>query len=224
MLVSVITPTSRGRDALALVEKSLDRQTFQDFEWIVQEKSPHRRGMLWNLNYDYNRAIERSKGELIVSWQDWTYAKPDTLEKFVYHFNQEPETLVTGVGNKYSDDTWSVVMWQDPRKRLDQGTFYPCYFNDVEWNLCSVARKALYSVGGFDEAMDTKFGMDGYSVLDRLNIQGGWDFKIDQTIESFSLEHDRPAQWEEHNWIYEYKPLHERYLKNPVVPYLKSQA
>ena len=134
-MLSVITCTSRGKEALNLVEKSLDRQTFQDFEWIVQEKSPPRKGMVWNLNYDYNRAIERSKGDLIISWQDWTYARPDALEKFMFHFKEEPKTLVTAVGNKYSDDTWSVVMWQDPRKRSDQGTYYGCYFNDIEFNL-----------------------------------------------------------------------------------------
>ena len=84
-------------------------------------------------------------------------------------------------------------------------------------------REALYSVGGFDESLDVGYGMDGYSVVDRLNIQGVWDFKIDQTIESFSLEHERPDNWEELNLLYRYDDIHKKYLLNPVVPYLKSR-
>lgn len=220
-MLSVITPTSRGKEAVELVEKALSRQTYQDFEWIVEEKSSHRKGMVWNLNYDYNKAIKKSKGDLIISWQDWTYAKPDTLEKFAFHFTQEPKTLVTAVGNKYSDETWLVTTWQDPRKRSDQGTFYPCYFNDIEFNLCSIPRQALYDVGGFDESLDAGYGMDGYSVVDRINLLGGYDFKIDQTIESFSLEHERPKDWEELNWIHRYVPIHDQYLKKPKLSFLE---
>lgn len=221
-MISVITPSIRP-EGLPIVEKALKRQTFKDFEWIVQGRDGTLPELcVWTLNRDYNTAIRKAKGDLIVSWQDYTYADPDCLEKFWFHFNQEPKTLVSAVGNKYSDDTWSVKTWQDPRERSDQGTYYQCFFNDIEWNLCSVPKEALYAVGGFDEDLDKWFGMDGYSVLDRLNIQGGWDFKLDQTIKSYSLEHNRPKDWEEKNALH--GPYNRRrldYIANPVLPFLK---
>lgn len=218
--ISVITPTVR-LEGLKLVEKALNRQTFRDFEWIIQQPEGKTEGV-WSLNKDYNKAIRKSKGKLIVSWQDWTYAKPDTLEKFWFHYQNEPNTLITAVGNKYSDESWTVKTWQDPRERQDQGTFYPCYFNDIEFNLCSIPKEALYSVGGFDESMDIFYGMDGFSVVDRLNLLGGYDFKIDQTIKSFSLEHGRlNPKWDELNWLGDrYNKKRLEYVANPVLSYL----
>lgn len=221
MLLSVITPSVRP-EGLKLVEKALNRQTFRDFEWIVQgREKPLSKGEVWSLNRDYNCAIRKSRGDLIVSWQDWTHAKPDCLERFVQHFKDEPKTLVTGVGNKYTDETWMVVSWQDPRKRSDQGSYYQCFFNDIEWNLCSVPREAIYAVGGFDESLDKLgYGMDGFSVVDRINLLGGYDFKIDQGIESFSLEHGRLPEWDEKNLVNKYQPIHKGYVDNPTLNFL----
>ena len=221
-MISIITPTVRP-DGLSIVKKALDRQTFRDFEWIVQSPTrPLPKGNVWQLNYDYNRAIEKAKGSLIISWQDYTYANPDALAKFWFHFQNEPRTLVTAVGNKYTDDTWTVMTWKDPRERTDEGTYYPCYFNDVEFNLCSILKEALYEIGGFDESLDTYYGMDGSSVVDRINLLGGYDFKIDQTIKSYSLEHSRPKDWDEKNALPIYnEKIHPRYLENRSLGYLK---
>ncbi len=199
-MISVITPSVRP-DGLYLVEKALKRQTFRDFEWIVQGREGEKPDdLVWTLNRDYNHAIRKAKGELVVSWQDWTYAKPDALERFWNHYLAEPKTLVTGVGNKYQDDTWSVVIWQDPRERSDQGSYYPCYWMDVEWNFASIPREAIYAVGGFLESFDQYFGLDAYNVNERINEVGGYDFKIDQSIRSYSLTHGRPDKWDELNW------------------------
>ena len=222
-MISVITPTARGDEALELVEKALKRQTHKDFEWIVQKKTPVKEGNVWSLNHDYNVAIKKAKGELIISFQDWTYADPDCLEKFWTHYKQEPKTLVSAVGNKYKDDTWREVVWQDPRMREDQGTWYGCYFADIEFNLSAVPREAFYAIGGFDEKLDRYFGMDGYGVADRLNILGGYDFKLDQTIKSYSLEHGRPKGWEKHNALHgPYQKRRKDYVVNPVLPYLEK--
>jgi hypothetical protein len=220
--ISVITCSVRP-EGIPIVEKALRRQTFQDFEHIIQgaeaKKNP---GDYWTIYKDYNISLHKAKGKLIVSWQDFTFAKPDALEKFWGHYMANPKALVSGVGDKYSDDTFTVKTWADPRKRSDQGSFYPCFFNDIEWNFCAVPKEAVYAVGGFDEYLDKYSSLCGLDVLDRLNILGGWEFYLDQTNESFSLEHGRLPKWEENlPFNGPYDERRKAYIENPILPYLR---
>jgi hypothetical protein len=219
--ISVLTPTVRP-DGLKLLEKALKQQTFRDFEWVVvQPEGPKPEGLYWTVYRDYNRGIKRCKGDLIISWQDYTYTKPDTLERFYNHFLQEPKTIVGAVGNKYSDDTWTVMTWKDPRERSDIGTYYPCYYNDIELNLASFSKQAFYDVGGFDETLDAYSSLCGLDVLERLNILGGWEFKLDQSIKSYSLEHGRLPEWEEHSPFHgAYEQHRKTYIETPRLTYL----
>jgi hypothetical protein len=212
--ISIITPSIR-KEGLYTVAKALSRQTFRDFEWLIGTPvDPQQKdgvwveddftGGYWTLNRIYNKLIEEASGSLIVSWQDFTFADPDALEKFWFHYETEPKTLVTAVGNKYESvyPEPRNMLWKDPREREDQGSYYSCFFNDIEWNLCSIPKEALYAVGGFDEGLDfLGFGMDGYSVNERLNDLGGRDFKINQTIKSYSLVHGRIKDWDKDNLL-----------------------
>jgi len=162
-----------------------------------------------------------------VSWQDFTFADPYALEKFWFHYEREPNVLVTGVGNKYEDDTWAVKNWQDPREREDFDSYYECFPNDVEWNFCSCPRKALYDIGGFDEEMDfLGFGMDGVGVNERIDRLGGYLFKIDQTNKSYSLGHGRPEGWEDNNLLhggyFERKDDLKKEGRWPILDYLQE--
>lgn len=211
--ISVITPTVRPK-GLDIVNKALKRQEFRDYEWLIgsPDKPRHVHGRwvpdefelgYWTVNRIYNKLIAEAKGELIVSWQDWTYAKPDALEKFWYHYQEHKNYFVSGVGNKYQSDSWDVMTWKDSRERDDQGAFYPCYFNDIEGNFSAWPKKALYDVGGFDEKLDMMgYGMDVYGMLERVNALGTYDFYLDQTNKSYSLEHERVDDWEFHNLLY----------------------
>lgn len=216
-MISIITPTVR-HEGLGLVDRALRRQGHTDYEWIIGSpdmpqnlKTPFvwvkdpklDAGDIWSLNKCYNAMIEQSKGDLIVSWQDYTFTNPDTLDKFWFHYQNEPKTIVTAVGNKYQDDSWTVMTWKDPRERDDQGSFYQCFWNDIEGNLCSIPKQAVYDVGGFCNDMDKYYGLDFFNVLNRLNDIGGYDFKIDQSIKSYSLEHGRlnGESWDEDNWM-----------------------
>lgn len=233
-MITVITPTVRP-EGLKLVEKALRRQSFTDFEWIVVSpqkptnivnfvwvKDPGKNeGDYWSVYKSYNAGLRVAKGELIISVQDYTFFEPDALEKFWFYYQKEPKTLVSGVGGKYSDDTWTTKTWADPRERNDQTTFYPCYFNDIEWNFCSVPKKAIYAVGGFDESLDKYSSLCGLDVLARLHIIGGWDFKLDQTNKTYSLEHGRLPDWEEtlpFNGPWQQKLV--EYKEKPVLDYL----
>lgn len=249
--ISIITPSIRPA-GVELVDTALARQTFKNFEWLICgplgaaelfnkniEYSKHKylgnpplkEGMYWDLNFSYNRLIKESAGELIISWQDYTFADADALEKFWFHYQNEPKTLVSAVGNKYREvyPERKEQLWQDPRERNDLGMFYSVYPQDIEWNLCSVPKQALYDIGGFDEGLDfVGFGMDGYQVNHRLDDLGGYDFKIAQDIKSYSLVHGRVENWDKHNVL---GPKYEQRVtelkqsgKWPVLDFLKTSS
>lgn len=235
-MISVITVSNRGESGLKIIEKALNRQTFTDFEWIVGSpedptflttpytwvKDPKKNdGDYWVVYKAYNNCLKEAKGELIVSIQDNAFFDPDGLEKFWYHYQKDSRSIVSGVGNKYTDDSFTVITWKDPRERTDQGTFYKCFHNDIEWNYCAIPLKAILDVGGFDEEMDKYSSLCGLDVLDRLNIQGGWEYYLDQTNKSYSLEHPRYANWEENLPFKEAYPKRLlEYKLNPVLNYL----
>ena len=119
------------------------------------------------------------------------------------------------------------MTWKDPRERDDQGSYYLTGFENIEWNLCSCPKQALYDVGGFDEELDSMgYGMDGYSVNERISMLGKYDFKLNQSIKSYSEEHGRKADWEEHNNIHgNYQKRQKEYMQNgPILPYLKQEV
>lgn len=233
-MISVLTPTIR-QGGLSLLREALRRQTVP-FEWIIGspfkpeidiphkwvKDPPKEKGDYWTLYKIYNAMIREATGDLIITWQDFTHTPPDTLERFEFHFKNEPKTIVGAVGNKYADTDWKVKTWQDPRERADQGSFYEVFPQDVEYNLCSLPRKAIYAVGGFDESLDKYSSVCGMDISMRLEILGGYTFKLDQSIKSYSTEHGRLANWEENEpfkgpWQEKLK----EYKKNPILGYLK---
>jgi len=223
--ISVITPSVRSA-GLELVKKALLRQTFTDFEWIVNDK--RYKGGYWGLNRAYNDMIRQAKGELLVSWQDYTFAEPDALSRFWNCYTSNPYSIVSGVGNKYIDETWMIKKWQDPRERSDNTSFYECFPWDVEANFCSIPKRAVYEVGGFDEKMDFEgFGFDARGVFERIDMLGEYKFYLDQANVSYSLEHDRPDGWDEHNMINkwpEYKQTQIDKKRYPVLSYLQKSS
>lgn len=235
--ITVITPSVRPQ-GLTIVDRALARQTFDSFEWLVVSPIPYislfndrfkhirepekEEGDYWTVYKAYNAALREAQGELIVSIQDHTSFDPDGLSKFWYHYSNAKNQIVSGVGNKYSDPSFKVKTWQDPRERNDVGSFYECFPNDIEWNYSAVPRDAIYAVGGFDEYFDKYSSLCGLDVSVRLEILGGYKFFLDQTNKSYSLEHGRLPDWEsrlpfEKAWPDRIK----EYQKNPVLNYLR---
>ena len=53
---------------------------------------------------------------------------------------------------------------------------------------------------------------------ERIALKGGYDFYLDQTIKSYSLEHGRPNGWEEKNAIHgPYQEIRKAYVENPTL-------
>jgi hypothetical protein len=214
MKITVITPTIRP-DGLAIVRAALKQQTFRDFEWLIGSKfdpgikearwiRDNFEGGYWSLNRIYNKLIKEAKGELIVSLQDWIAIAADGLEKFWITHEEYPDAIVSGVGDQYESlDKFGKVqikIWSDPRKRLDQGSFYEIFPTDAEFNWCAFPRKAAFDVGGFDENLDMLgVGGDQLQFCARLDTLG-YKFYIDQTNESFTIRHGREDFGGEDEW------------------------
>jgi len=230
MTLSILTPSNRNLKGLQVVEKALKRQRVS-FEWIIGspekpqldldfiwvQDPPKNEGDVWVFNKLMNQMVRKASHDLIVSIQDYTDFAPDALEKFIFHYNNNNKSAVSGVGNKYTDNYYFNKVWQDPRERDDQGTFYETSFDNWEGNFASIPKSAIQEVGGFDEELDKHFGMDWYSVNHRIEALGAATFYLDQTNKSYSLTHDRYKGWEENNAIH--GPFQERAIYYKQVNY-----
>jgi len=213
MKVSVITPTIR-KEGLELVKKALKNQTFKDFEWLIG--SPFDPGVpdakwlqdcwsegYWSLNRSYNSLFLASKGDLIVTLQDWIWIPPDGIEKFVLA-SETVRGVISGVGDQYERvgqyGKPEVKIWSDPRKNTKNGSFYECYPNDAEWNWCSFPREAIFDIGGMDEQLDfLGYGGDQLQAVERMDALG-WKFYLDQTNESYTVRHGREDFGGQESW------------------------
>jgi hypothetical protein len=170
------------------------------YSWV--EDPPREDGDYWVLNKLYNRMIAKASGELLISVQDFTSFEPEGLLKFWLHYRANPKAVVSGVGHKYADPSFTRRIWEDPRVRPELPSIYRCPFAFIEGNYLAVAKAAVLDVGGFDEALDRFAGMDWYSVLDRLDLRGGYDFMISQINVSYSVNHERYPDWEARNALH----------------------
>lgn len=213
MKISVITPTIR-KEGLKLVWQALSNQDFEDWEWLICSKfdpcipiatwvKDDFEGGFWSLNRAYNKLFKEAKGELIVSWQDNIWVKPDGLQKF-WDAYQETKGIISGVGDQYDQlDEYGKPthkIWADPRKHNKFGTFYESVYSDAEWNWCAIPKQAILDIGGMDEELDLLgYGGDQLQICERLN-EAGAHFYLDQSNESFTLRHDRSDFGGDKNW------------------------
>lgn len=197
---------------LVVMEKCLKRQDFQDFEWIIispqdpglgiwVEDPPKREGDFYRLCGAWNAGFKAAKGELIVVIQDGIWFPPDMLSRFWNHYQANPKGLVTVIGHHYDQideyDKPVNMMWQDPRARMDLGTFYEVAPSEMEMAVCSVPKQAILDCGGIDEDYDKGPAVGEKEMCFRLD-KLGYKFYIDQSIEYRAIHHPRLTNdWDE---------------------------
>lgn len=167
MKISVITPTIRP-EGLAVMQDSLKRQTFKDFEWLVEVGL----GTEHDLNQAFNRMIRRAKGELIVFYEDYTKILDDGLERFWRAYEENSNTLFTAplgkVGTWTDSPKWD---WRANRKP-DEKDYTSCRWDTCELDWGAIPKKILYEIGGFDEELDKFWSCDNVNVGCRADIAG----------------------------------------------------
>ena len=178
--VSIITCSIRP-SGLDIVQQSLAKQTFKEWEWLVELSVPE---MGYDLNKAYNRALRRASGSLVVSWQDFISAPPDTLQKFWDAHQQNPDTFFTapvGKVDKLGDEP--RCDWRTEREDI--------HWQEWEIDMGAAPLKCLKIVGGFDEEMDKEtWTFDACSVSARAAMEG-YKFKCLKDIRTTAIDHDK---------------------------------
>lgn len=178
MRISVCTPSIRP-EGLKITQECLSKQTFQDFEWLVEIGIPERG---CDLNAAYNRMLRRAKGDLIVSLQDYTKVQDDFLGICWNEYQWAKDTFFTVAVGKTMD--WEEVEW-DWRKEKRP-------INWMEWEIdCGFAPlKALKEIGGFDEELDKGWSYDNVNVGLRAEM-AGYKFEICDLTRAVAFCHNR---------------------------------
>src|SRR3990167_1096111 len=166
---------------------------------------------LTNLAHADNDGFRNCHGELIVCLQDYIWCGPEALSTFWGHYTRLGDCLITGVGHQYSNPSKEHIVnpngkitvfkepytrrpdnrvWNDPRMRLDQGSFYETAPVNWELNFCSISRKIIYELGGMDINYDYYgFAWDNVNIAQRAEMLG-YKTYIDQTNECMGFQHD----------------------------------
>lgn len=190
------------------------KRYFKEYNLTYVRQSKTRNGNYSNLAHADNEAFKSSRGEVLVCIQDFIWVAPFGLYKFWEAYKAYGDILVGGVGHQYCNpgkediinpkgkitifekdftDRPEKQCWNDPRMRLDQGTFYETAPVNWELSYASIPRKVIYDLGGMDEEYDSfGFAYDNVNIAQRAELLGNKTF-LDQTNEYRALNHDNWA-------------------------------
>lgn len=221
--ITITTPTIRP-EMMEIVSKSIARQTFKNFEWLVgapahlEEKfkqvinipftfvaePPKKSGDFYSLSKCWNSLFRKAQGKLIVNIVDGISFPPDVLQNFWDHFQANDRACVTTVGDQYAeviDGKLSILVWQDPRGTIDdKGSFYETYFTEMELCLASIPRQAILDSKGLMEVYDQGAAM-GEKVMCLYMERLGYKMYIDKSIRYQAIHHPRiggSEEWDKH--------------------------
>lgn len=178
MRISILTPTIRP-DGLKRVRDSLLKQTEKDFEWLVEINST---GEV-DLNAVINKMLKRAQGELIVFLQDYISIEPDGLEKFWKAYKKNPKVFYTAPVGKIRTPLQREPQF-DWRKHRDYAGWQEW---EIDWG--SAPKKALFEIGGFDEALDEYWGFDNCVVALKAKL-ADYTFACLQDNVAIAIDHD----------------------------------
>lgn len=178
-LISVLTPSIRpvGLDATM---KTLEAQTLQDFEWLVELGMPWRGS---DLNAAYNRMLRRARGEIVVSLQDYIEIPPDALAIIADLHQLLPKTLFTYPVVIVQADGTERKDWRSENGRV----LLPGHMWEIDFASAPLA--ALQEVGGFDETYDAGWSWDNVSVGMRA-VMAGYQVALCPDFGGRAVDHD----------------------------------
>lgn len=126
-----------------------------------------------------NRLTKRAKGEILVHLQDCIEIPENFLEHVYNSYNGDFVTYP--VGKREGEN----INW-DWRKNNNR-EITP---NEWEADLAVCPRKALFDIGGYDEAFCDGWSWDNVEVAHRASA-AGYKFRCDNTVAGIAVDHDK---------------------------------
>jgi len=182
MRLSILSPSIRPR-GLELVQESLAKQTFQDFEWLVEIGIPERG---CDLSAAMNRMLKRAKGDIILIYQDYIRIPNDyELERIAKVHSEYPKTFFTYSLGKIKDGviTWD---WRNSRKQKRIQNIEP---REWEADFASAPKQAFFDIGGYDERFDEGWSWENVNLAQRAD-KAGYNFMLCPDIKVVAIDHD----------------------------------
>jgi len=198
-MISILTPSIRPK-ALAITQKCLAEQTYQDFEWETEIGIP-KNGC--DLSRAFNRMLRRAKGEWVVILEDYIKIEPDGLEKFLKIADEKK--LFTGAVGKTL--YWELEPKWDWRK---QGEFREIDFRHWEIDWAFGPLQAFKDVGGFEEEYDQFWSSENVEIAFRISKRG-YKFYVFPQNKAVAYDHDKIFK---HPFRHKFNPtFHSAWLK-----------
>lgn len=176
-MISVLTPSIRP-EFLNITQECLEKQTFQEFEFLV-EIGLRNRGFM--LPSDLNKMLKRAKGDRIVMLQDCIKIEPDTLAR-INELSNELYTFPVGQVMNFEDAPewdWRI---DHPGELLG-----PNYW---EADFACAPKQAFFDIGGYDERFNGGWSWDNVEVGYRM-YRAGYKGFCESTIKGVALKHDK---------------------------------
>lgn len=177
-MISILTPSIRPK-GLAIIQKCLSEQTYQDFEWLVEIGIPTRG---CDLSRAFNRMLRRAKGEWIVILEDYIRIEPDGLEKFFKI--ADPKKLYTGPVGKTLN--WKDVKWDWREFGKIREVDYRRW--EIDWGFGPL--QAFKDVGGFEEEYDQFWSNENVEIAYRMS-KLGYKFYVTPDNKAIHYNHDK---------------------------------
>ncbi len=175
--ITVLTASIRP-EFLNITQECLERQTFKDFEWLV-EIGLRNKG--FKLPNDNNIMLRRAKGERIVHINDCIKV-PDNFLEYINSLPNEFYTFPIGKVMEFGQEpSW------DWRATYDGELPGPEYW---EADSACGPTKAYFEVGGFDEDFGNGWAWDNVEFAYRA-AAAGYKFYCDSSLKSDVLDHDK---------------------------------
>lgn len=177
--ITVVTPTIRPA-GLDSIHKALEKQTLQDFEWLVEVGCPWKGH---DLNAAMNRMLRRAKGELVVSIQDYITFSPEALEKMYEMHVEEPLAFITFPMGKIQPNGDIKFDWRAGGEYRRIAGF------EWETDYAMAPLEMFKAIGGYDEDYDQGWSWDNVSVGIRGEL-AGWVPAVFPGLKAAAIDHD----------------------------------
>jgi hypothetical protein len=175
--LSILTPSIRPQ-FLDRTQRTLEQQTFTDFEWLVEIGL---RTGGFTLPSDMNRMLRRARGDIVLILQDCITVPPDALEK------------IAGLDHSRKAYTYPLQRIDDGgydwRKYKAEATGVELTPNQWETDLASAPLSLFEDIGGYDEDFNNGWSWDNVEVAWRAGA-AGYKFEVSRITEGKAFSHD----------------------------------